>query len=223
MLSFSTQFLNAFVKCDKVFSLECVSHLICFHPLDVHYRRLSIFSLLALWLFVLLLLPLLMFQFLRWILHKLARIVNACPFWLAIVNVQDTAWIEHVTAATQRQRLRGALGPACAEVELIEIWRDKLERAEGAAHLTSKFFLSSSLNSSNVGNSRIIFLPSSIMGVRQYAQLTLQGSLCTHVLLLLSYQPKSWCPCVKLISSLWKMAHHWNGAPMCCTCQSFAS
>ena len=57
----------------------------------------------------------------------------------------------------------------------------------------SKFFLSSGdLKSIKVGNSSIIFLPSSMIGVRQYAQLTLHGSLCTVVLSELSYQPRSW-------------------------------
>ena len=58
-----------------------------------------------------------------------------------------------------------------------------------------------------------MFLPSSMMGDRQYAQLTLQGSLCLVVFSELSYQPRSWWPCVKLMSSLWKMAAHWKGAP----------
>lgn len=56
-----------------------------------------------------------------------------------------------------------------------------------------KFFLSSGdLKLIKVGNSNIIFLPSSMIGVRQYAQLTLHGSLCTVVFSELSYQPKSW-------------------------------
>ena len=60
------------------------------------------------------------------------------------------------------------------------------------AHVGSKFFLSSSdLKSMSVGNKRIIFLPSSMIGVRQYAQLTLHGSLCTQVFSELSYQPRS--------------------------------
>lgn len=58
-----------------------------------------------------------------------------------------------------------------------------------------------------------MFLPSSMIGVRQYAQLTLQGSLCTVVFSELSYQPRSWTPLVKLMSSLWNMAAHWKGAP----------
>lgn len=58
-----------------------------------------------------------------------------------------------------------------------------------------------------------MFLPSSMIGVRQYAQLTLQGSLCTQVFSELSYHPRSWWPCVKLMSSLWNIAAHWNGAP----------
>ena len=65
-------------------------------------------------------------------------------------------------------------------------------KVEGIAHLISKFFLSSGdLKSINVGNSKIIFLPSSIIGVRQYAQLTLHGNLCTVVFSELSYHPKS--------------------------------
>jgi hypothetical protein len=27
-----------------------------------------------------------------------------------------------------------------------------------------------------------------------------------------SYQPRSWTPLVKLMTSLWKMAAHWKGA-----------
>ena len=60
------------------------------------------------------------------------------------------------------------------------------------ARLMSKFFLSSGdLKSIKVGNSKIIFLPSSIIGVRQYAQLTLHGNLCTVVFSELSYHPRS--------------------------------
>lgn len=81
-------------------------------------------------------------------------------------------------------------------------------------YLISKFLRSAgSLKSINVGKSKIMFLPSSMIGVRQYAQLTLQGSLWTQVFSELSYQPRSWWPWVKLMSSLWKMAAHWNGAP----------
>lgn len=59
-------------------------------------------------------------------------------------------------------------------------------------YVGSKFFLSSSdLKFISVGNKSIMFLPSSIIGVRQNAQLTLQGSLCLHVFSELSYQPRS--------------------------------
>ncbi len=62
----------------------------------------------------------------------------------------------------------------------------------GIAHVGSKFFLSSGdLKLIKVGNSKIMFLPSSMIGVRQYAQLTLHGSLWTVVFSELSYQPKS--------------------------------
>ena len=60
------------------------------------------------------------------------------------------------------------------------------------AYVGSKFFRSSSdLKSIKVGNNSIIFLPSSIIGVRQYAQLTLHGNLCTVVFSELSYHPRS--------------------------------
>lgn len=79
----------------------------------------------------------------------------------------------------------------------------------------SKFLRSSGvLKSIKVGNNKIMFLPSSMMGVLQYAQLTLHGSLWTQVFSELSYHPRSWWPWVKLMSSLWKIAAHWNGAPV---------
>ena len=102
---------------------------------------------------------------------------------------------------------------AC-EKQRLDFWGRTNERTRGnVAYVDSKFFLSSSfLKSIKVGKSKIIFLPSSMIGVRQYPQLTLQGSLCTHVFSEDSYQPRSWWPCVKLMSSLWKIAHHWKGA-----------
>lgn len=63
------------------------------------------------------------------------------------------------------------------------------------------------------GNSKIIFLPSSMIGDLQYPQVTLHGSLCLVVFSELSYHTRSWWPLVKLMSSLWKMAAHWKGAP----------
>ena len=85
---------------------------------------------------------------------------------------------------------------------------------QGTTCLISKFLRSSGfLKFIKVGNSRIMFRPSSMIGVRQYAQLTLQGNVWTQVFSELSYQPKSWWPWVKLMSSLWKMADHWKGAP----------
>jgi hypothetical protein len=57
-----------------------------------------------------------------------------------------------------------------------------------------------------------MFLPSSMMGLWQKEQRTLQGSLCSIDFELGSYHSRSWCPLEKLISSLWKMAAHWNGA-----------
>lgn len=65
-----------------------------------------------------------------------------------------------------------------------------------------------------------MFLPSSMMGVLQYAQDTLQGSLWTQVFSEDSYQPRSWTPSVKFMSSLWKMAAHWKGAPALQSSQS---
>ena len=60
------------------------------------------------------------------------------------------------------------------------------------SYLMSKFFLSSGdLKLMSVGKSRIMLRPSSMMGVRQYAQLTLQGSLWTQVFSEDSYQPRS--------------------------------
>ena len=56
--------------------------------------------------------------------------------------------------------------------------------------------------------------PSSMIGERQYEQVILQGSLCLVVFSPLSYHTRSWWPLVKLMSSLWKMAAHWNGAPV---------
>ena len=80
--------------------------------------------------------------------------------------------------------------------------------------MISKFLRSSGfLKFMRVGKRRIMFRPSSMIGVRQYEQLTLQGSLWTVVFSELSYQPRSWWPRVKLMSSLWNMAAHWKGAP----------
>jgi hypothetical protein len=56
-----------------------------------------------------------------------------------------------------------------------------------------------------------MFLPSSIMGERQYAQETLHGRWWVVDFAEGSYQPKSWWPFVKLMSDLWNMAAHWNG------------
>lgn len=54
--------------------------------------------------------------------------------------------------------------------------------------------------------------PSSMIGLLQKEQRTLHGSLCSLLLLDGSYHSRSWWPWVKLMSSLWKMAAHWNGA-----------
>lgn len=63
-----------------------------------------------------------------------------------------------------------------------------------------------------LGNSRIMFLPSSMIGLWQYEQRTLHGSLCSTLLSVGSYHSRSWWPFWKLMSSLWKMAAHWKGA-----------
>ena len=53
--------------------------------------------------------------------------------------------------------------------------------------------------------------PSSMIGVRQYEQETLQGRWWEMSLFAGSYQPRSLWPCVKLMSVLWKIVAHWNG------------
>ena len=54
--------------------------------------------------------------------------------------------------------------------------------------------------------------PSSMMGLWQKEQRTLQGSLCSVDLEDGSYHSRLWWPFLKLMSSLWKMAAHWKGA-----------
>ncbi len=84
---------------------------------------------------------------------------------------------------------------------------------ESQTHLGLNFaFASAVFKCTKLGNSKIIFLPSSIIGLWQNEQRTLHGSWCSMLLLVGSYHSKSWCPCVKLMSSLWKIAAHWNGA-----------
>jgi hypothetical protein len=51
-----------------------------------------------------------------------------------------------------------------------------------------------------------------MMGLWQYEQRTLQGSLCSMDLSVGSYHSSEWWPWVKLMSVLWKMAAHWKGA-----------
>ena len=66
----------------------------------------------------------------------------------------------------------------------------------------------------NDGNSSIMLRPSSIIGEWQNEHRTLQGSLCSTDLDVGSYHSRLWWPSEKLISSLWKMAAHWNGAAL---------
>lgn len=54
------------------------------------------------------------------------------------------------------------------------------------------------------------------MGLWQYEQRTLQGSLCSIDFSDGSYHSRLWWPFVKLMSSLWKMAAHWKGAAVAC-------
>jgi hypothetical protein len=87
------------------------------------------------------------------------------------------------------------------------------KKKQEKTYLGLKLALSSSFfKCTKLGNSKIMFLPSSMMGLWQKEQRTLQGSLCAIDLLLGSYHSRSWCPLTKLISSLWKMAAHWKGA-----------
>lgn len=81
-------------------------------------------------------------------------------------------------------------------------------------YIAAKFFLSSSfLNLISVGYNKTLFLPSSIIGARQYAHVTLHGNLCLVVFSWLSYHTRSWCPCVKVISSLLNTAVQPKGEP----------
>jgi len=50
------------------------------------------------------------------------------------------------------------------------------------------------------------------MGEWQKEQRTLQGSLCSRDFSVGSYHSREWWPWVKFMSSLWKIAAHWNGA-----------
>jgi hypothetical protein len=77
------------------------------------------------------------------------------------------------------------------------------------ADVGSNFFLSScDLKLIKVGNKRIILRPSSMIGVRQYEQVILQGSLCSTTFSLLSYHTRLLYPFMKLMSCLWKIAAH---------------
>lgn len=68
------------------------------------------------------------------------------------------------------------------------------------------------LNLMSEGKSKIMLRPSSMIGLWQKEQRTLQGSWCSVDLEDGSYHSRSWWPFLKLMSSLWKMAAHWKGA-----------
>lgn len=86
-------------------------------------------------------------------------------------------------------------------------------RSTRDAYLGAKFSLSCwLLNLMSEGKSRIMLRPSSMMGLWQNEQRTLQGSLCSVDLEDGSYHSRLWWPFLKLMSSLWKMAAHWKGA-----------
>lgn len=59
------------------------------------------------------------------------------------------------------------------------------------------------------------------MGEWQKEQRTLHGSLCSMDFVDGSYHSSEWWPCVKLMSSLWKMAAHWKGAAKQCKLLEF--
>lgn len=81
------------------------------------------------------------------------------------------------------------------------------------AHLGLNRSLSSWFSKSiRLGNNKIMFRPSSMIGLWQNEQRILQGSLCSMDFSVGSYHSKSWCPFEKLTSSLWKMAAHCSGA-----------
>lgn len=132
------------------------------------------------------------------IFNEVALTAQSGPFWLTILDVDNALAIEHVAAVKNYESVPRLI--------------DEVDNTK--AYVGAKLFFSFSLlNLIKVGKSKIMFRPSSMIGVLQYAQLTLQGNLCVVVFSELSYQPKSWWPWVKFMSSLRKIAAHWNGAP----------
>lgn len=88
----------------------------------------------------------------RWIINQLTLFVDPWPLRLAVIDIDDATSVEHMAAIIMT-----------ISSLLWLIWKDA-----DNAHLGSKFFLSSGdLKLIRVGNSKIIFLPSSMIGVRQ--------------------------------------------------------
>jgi hypothetical protein len=93
-----------------------------------------------------------------------------------------------------------------------KIPRSKLGEGGRTYRGLNSAFASSSFKWIKLGNNKIIFRPSSMMGEWQKLQRTLQGSLCSMDFSVGSYHSRLWWPFEKLMSSLWKMAAHWKGA-----------
>lgn len=158
----------------------------------------------------------------RTILDQLARFVDFGPLWDAVRDVHHPLAIEDVASGTQKLALPSRLteptphhtrpdssGPGA-------ICRVGLDRQ---TYLGLKLSFASCVSKwIKLGNSNIIFRPSSMMGEWQKLQRTLQGSWCSVDLDVGSYHSRSWWPCEKLMSSLWKMAAHWKGAAAHKTC-----
>lgn len=108
------------------------------------------------------------------VLNQVASVVETRPLGKTIGNVHDTLAVEHVASGYDVRMM------------IKETKRQKI------AYLGLKLALSSSfLRWTKLGKSRIMFLPSSIMGLWQKEQRTLQGSLCSIDFSLGSYHSRS--------------------------------
>ena len=108
------------------------------------------------------------------VLDKIAGVVETRPLGQTIRNVHDTLAIEHV-----------------ASEHVVRMMIENM-RCDKIAYLGLKLALSSSvLRWTKLGKSKIMFLPSSMMGLWQKEQRTLQGSLCSIDFSLGSYHSRS--------------------------------
>lgn len=122
----------------------------------------------------------------RTIFDEFRVVIETGPFRQSIWNIDDTLGVEHVTSTN---------------VSGMNVHR-QLETIL-STHRGLKFSRSFlDLKCIKEGNSRIMFLPSSMIGLWQNEQRTLHGNLCSAVFSVGSYHSRWWWPLVKLISSL---------------------